>query len=236
MSAATQAIKQWIESHDYSFGAVTYATVLLNNGAPTGHSLTNCTWVFKFTINLGIKHEPGTGGNPAEAFLLHDVSLVKREELGPLCGDAGTWNTITALCREEAEYRRQEGSPPVPIFPAIFLVMGTGLAIWRQFPVFLPPRPLGDTFAFDETSRAVIADTRRMCIEAMRTGVIFRLPETNKPMPDIGTLVRRGKKWPWEGRDDHPFWVALARRISRSGSLYESGLAPLEIWTRFHRL
>lgn len=77
MSAATQAIKQWIESHDYSFGAVTYATVLLNNGAPTGHSLTNCTWVFKFTINLGIKHEPGTGGNPAEAFLLHDVSLVK---------------------------------------------------------------------------------------------------------------------------------------------------------------
>ncbi|KAL1947378.1 hypothetical protein VTO73DRAFT_14339 [Trametes versicolor] len=178
------------------------------------------------------------GGNPAKAFQLNDMSLVEREELGPLSGDNGTWNTITALCHEEAELRRQSRSALVPaaVLPTVFLVMGTGIAVWKQFPVFLPPRKPGDTYAFDESARTVLADTRRICIEAMSTGAIFRPPKTYKPMPDIGTLARSGKKWVWEGRDDHPYWVALARRMSRSGSPYKSGLAPFNIWAHFHSL
>lgn len=234
-SALGNAIKHWLEYHDYGFRLVNCATVLLHNNIPT--DFTNCSRAFKFSIDVGIKRE-GTRGNPAKAFQLNDVSLVEREELGPLSGDNGTWNAITALCHEEAELRRQSRSALVPaaVLPAVFLVMGTGIAVWKQFPVFLPPRKPGDMYAFDESARAVLADTRRICIEAMSTGAIFRPPKTYKPMPDIGTLARSGKKWVWEGRDDHPYWVALARRMSRSGSPYKSGLAPFDIWARFHSL
>lgn len=227
-------MKHWIENHEYAFRAVTSATLLLHDDIPA--DLADCARVFKFMITLNPKHE-GTDGNPAKGFQLIDGSLVKREELGPLASDNGTWNAMMTLCREEAEFRRHSTLVPAAVLPAIFIVMGTGIGVWKQFSVFLPSRRPGDAYAFDESSRAVLADTRLMCVEAMSTGAIFRPPKTyDRPMPDIGTLVRRGKKWAWEGRDDHLYWVALARRMSRSGSLYKSGLAPFEIWARFHNL
>ncbi|KAL1947377.1 hypothetical protein VTO73DRAFT_14338 [Trametes versicolor] len=60
-SALGNAIKHWLEYHDYGFRLVNCATVLLHNNIPT--DFTNCSRAFKFSINVGIKRE-GTRGNP----------------------------------------------------------------------------------------------------------------------------------------------------------------------------
>lgn len=101
-SALGNAIKHWLEYHDYGFRLVNCATVLLHNNIPT--DFTNCSRAFKFSIDVGIKRE-GTRGNPAKAFQLNDVSLVEREELGPTTGH-GTRSQPCATRKQSSDVNR----------------------------------------------------------------------------------------------------------------------------------
>ncbi|KAI0637412.1 hypothetical protein C8Q77DRAFT_566630 [Trametes polyzona] len=42
----------------------------------------------------------------------------------------------------------------------------------------------------------------------------------------LGTMVKRHKKLVWKGRDEKPYWEALARRMLRPNSGYKSGRDP----------
>ncbi|KAL1947395.1 hypothetical protein VTO73DRAFT_14356 [Trametes versicolor] len=229
------AIKLWAEIHDYGITVVTNAAILLNNDIrPSDFSRE--IWAFMFVLDVGANSQ-GPDGNPAKAFQLLQVSLMRKEELGPL---SDTWDQAVDHCRQAAVARRKED--PVHLLaaylPAVFVMANTGVTTWYHFPVYLPRRE--DAFSLDGTSRSIISDAHRMCSEAMNAGDIFRVPEESgryKHTPDLGTVVKYGKKkWMWQARDENVYWDALARRMSHKDSPYKSGLPPREIWARFQGL
>ncbi|OJT12229.1 hypothetical protein TRAPUB_11217 [Trametes pubescens] len=229
------AIKLWVEIHNYGFTVVTNTVILLNNDIQPS-DFSREIWAYLFVLDVGANSQ-GPDGNPAKAFQLLQTSLVRKEELGPLSDE---WDEMVNHCRLAAAARREED--PVHLLaaylPAIFVMANTGLTTRHHFPVYLPRRE--DAFSLDGTYRSIIADAHRMCSEAMNAGDIFRVPLSGiyKHTPDLGTVVKHGKKnkWRWESRDENAYWDALSRRMTHKDSPYQSGLTPREIWARFQGL
>ncbi|KAI0648288.1 hypothetical protein C8Q79DRAFT_905099 [Trametes meyenii] len=239
------AIKSWVEVHDYGFTTIANGVALLNGNVEhtflTPHA---------FLVELDVGTHSADNDNPATAFKLINCSILSKAGLGPLANcDARQWASREACCHQVTE-RMHQMLPDRAfsgVLPALFVTMNTGITVWHHFTVSLLRHRR--TSELDTPTSAVLKDVIGMCKRAMNTGLIYRVPESfNKFEPNVGILVRRRKqdgksaseatkfkRWGYEAQDETAHWEDLACKM-KDRRICESGLHPREIWYRLQTI
>ncbi|KAI0668501.1 hypothetical protein C8Q78DRAFT_1071371 [Trametes maxima] len=221
------AIKSWVEVHDYGFVTITNGLVLLNGNVE--HTFT-APHAFLLELDVGAH---SADDNPATAFKLLNCSVLPKAGLGPLADPDSQWASREAHCRQVAEHTRQTRPDHVlaGVLPALFVMMNTGVTAWHHFTIYLPRNRRASEL--DALTVALFEDAMEMCRQAMNAGLIYRVPEPfNKFEPNVGLLFR---KWGYEAQDENAHWEDLACKM-RDRRLSKSNLHPREIWYRLHTL
>lgn len=150
--------------------------------------------------------------NPARAFRISFSSLVPQSELGPFAQKYKA-SMVESAKQEQAHMRTLLPSTMDPSFsgvlPSVSLMANTGLFYTSNCHInrTYHRRIVGERW------RAVIQDVSAMCMDAMNAGYVLR-PGPTDDVPDVGTLVRRKKKWEWVREEGWRWeWDYLASRM-----------------------
>ncbi|KAI1784212.1 hypothetical protein LXA43DRAFT_1043341 [Ganoderma leucocontextum] len=222
------ALKDWAETHRWSFTTMTKATVLLEGG-PERFCLDSPTPYFmSYTVTSNRVHD----GCPATTFRLDSVAVITPE-------DYQNGNSVLLRAWEDAEPGRmamdrsfrQDNDPAFAgVVSVVYILKDTGMVVHNQHPVYRARRgPL------DEQTKTMVLDLMGLCKGSVNAGVSLRTPNDYVHTPTPGLMVREKKTWAWqplfEGLD---LWNSLASTLPFY--VVKSGMLPKDLFERFARL
>ncbi|KAI0781360.1 hypothetical protein BD413DRAFT_28265 [Trametes elegans] len=226
--ALANAVKVFAgDAHPVAFSLIANSVVILNGGPEA--NLGSPAKALLFRLAKASKEDMDSG-NPARAFKLLDATVRDRAALTHLVAD--NWVSATAECEAvEARIRRETQHPTFAgVLPAVFLVVDTGVIAHHHFPVHrVSHRPAAQ---LDDGERAIFEDVIEMCRLTLNRGyVLHDATDAGKYQPEVGTWVKRKKKWEWERT---PGWNWNALKSEQPGGFKSAGeLRPGSVWVPF---
>ena len=223
------ALKDWAETHRWSFTTMTKATVLLEGGPDRLHLDSPTPCFMSYTVVANRIHD----GCPATTFRLDSIAVITPEDY-QTSGDS-----VLLRAWEDAEPGRvamdrsfrQDNDPAFAgVVSVVYILKDTGMVVHNQHPVYRARRgPL------NEPTKTMVLDLMALCKGSVNTGVSLRTPNDWVHMPTPGLMVREKKTWVWtpifQGMDS---WDSLASTLPFY--VVKSGMLPKDILERFGRL
>lgn len=225
--ALENAIVDWGEAHSFAFCIIASATAHLNGGV--GFTLASARAI----VLRALPRAQNAAGErtPANAFRLGGApEIVRMSEFGSL---ADGWDGSRVECERIMEniHRERPDETYAGVLPAVVVVPGAGFASFRHFPVYRRVRD--DSRPLGALERAVMQDVLQMCMGIVNGGFVMRASANSRRAdPDVGTLVKKGKKWEWKVKED---WNWTQIGMGRPGET-RTGAHPVDIWEKFYDL
>ncbi|TBU43781.1 hypothetical protein BD309DRAFT_1019008 [Dichomitus squalens] len=223
------ALKDWAETHRWSFTTMTKATVLLHGGPETLMLDTSTPCFMSYTI-IQNQH---SDGSPATTFRVDSVAIITPDDYK---NDNGfllrAWEDAEAgRMAMDASYRKDRNPAFAGVISVVYILKDTGMAVHNQHPVYRARRgPL------DEATKTMVLDLMGLCKGSVNAGCSLRAPNEYVHVPTPGLLVRAKKTWDWVPLMKTPeTWNKLAKHLL---PLYvvQSGLLPKDLFERFAML
>ena len=221
------ALKDWAETHRWSFTTMTKAAVMLHGDPATLMLNSNTPCFMAYTV---VQNTTNTNGCPATLFRIDSVAIITPDDYK---NDNGF--LLRAYQDAEAGRRamdasfRRDGDPAFAgVISVVYILKDTGMAVHNQHPVYRARRgPL------DEPTQTMVRDLLGLCKGSVNAGCALRMANDYARVPTPGLMVRVKKTWEWvpllkQGQS----WNTLAKHLL---PLYkvQSGLLPDQLFERF---
>ncbi|KAM5542640.1 hypothetical protein V8D89_003601 [Ganoderma adspersum] len=229
--SAGEVLHQWYIIHQWPLNAIGDASIRLHGGVGAlfqpGPRRT-----LVFTVGAVGNH----GGNPAKAFKLFNVDIVKSEEHYAV---AERCEHMQSRCDKMNADLRRSGifyldRTFVGMFCSAFVVAGTGVVNHEKFALHRLPLQHVPSDVNDSRTRRALAHSVRFLTTVIASGAALRYQERDPHAePERGRYVRTRGSWRFQPLRDNQ-WESLVLSANRNGgTLPRTELTTSEILTLF---
>ncbi|KAI1783173.1 hypothetical protein LXA43DRAFT_956582 [Ganoderma leucocontextum] len=232
-ASVANALKRWTNIHVWTMQTIIDATAHKMGGGIDDHLENQHAIVV--VLSPG-KPDPSDPNNPAKAFQLAEVSLVRKDQREFLVSQ---WPYIESICNRMGDSMRSKLSEDerrtfAGFIPAAFHFETTGMVSFHQYPIYrLRAHGSGPSYEHPRTAEEdmLFNHVGYLCGGLINQGMVLRAPggDDNAPLPDTGLYKRVKKSWVWMRSE----WKWDMMDTSDHGAPYESFA---EMFTRYHQL